>query len=128
MRPMGVGEEDDVVPDAGDVEVVGLGATTEVSVRGEVDIATIPALDAAVDAALQAGAEQVVIDLAGVTFIGSSGLAGLLRAQRILREGGARLELTNPSRAVTDLLEMTKLTERFGLHRRRPDEAPPAGP
>jgi len=125
---MRVGEEDDVVPDAGDVEVVRLGATTEVVVRGEVDIATIPALDEAVATALRADVQQLVVDLAGVTFIGSSGLAGLLRAQRLLREEGARLVLADPSRAVTDLLEMTKLTERFGLGEPRPDDAPPASP
>ena len=109
------GGDDGAVPGAGEVEVVRLGPTTEVRVRGEIDIATNPVIDAALEAAGEAGASLLEMDLSGVTFMGSSGLAALLRAQRLLRERGARLVLVRPSRAVTDLLEMTKLLERFGI-------------
>lgn len=116
MRAMGLGEgEDQAALGGGAVEVVRVGLTTEIRVRGEVDIATTPAFDAAVETALRAGAAELVMDVAEVTFMGSSGLAGLLRAQRLMREGGGRLVLAQPSRAVTELLEMTKLLERFGL-------------
>ncbi len=107
--------DDGVSPGVGDVDVVTLGPTTEVRVRGEIDIATNPSFDAVLDAARGAGVHLLEMDLSQVTFMGSSGLAALLRAQRLMREGGARLVLLRPSRAVTDLLEMTKLLERFGL-------------
>jgi anti-sigma B factor antagonist len=45
-----------------------------VVVAGEVDIATAPALRAAIDAVVADGASQVVVDLAGVRFMDSSGL------------------------------------------------------
>ena len=109
------GGDDGAVPGAGEVELVGLGPTTEVRVRGEIDIATNPSFDAALASAAEAGATVLEMDLSGVTFMGSSGLAALLRAQRLLRERGARLVLVRPSRAVTDLLEMTKLLDRFGI-------------
>lgn len=118
MRPMAAvdgGGDDGAVPGAGEVEVVCLGPTTEVRVRGEIDIATNPTFDAALASAGEAGVTLLEMDLSGVTFMGSSGLAALLRAQRLLRERGARLVLVRPSRAVTDLLEMTKLLERFGI-------------
>lgn len=110
--------DEDVAPGAGEVEVVLLGPTTEVLVRGEIDIATNPTFDAALEAARRADVDLLAMDLSQVTFIGSSGLAALLRAQRLMRECGARLVLLRPSRAVTDLLEMTKLLERFGLGER----------
>jgi anti-anti-sigma factor len=118
-----------VGPGVGDVDVVTLGPTTEVRVRGEIDIATNPSFDAVLDAARGAGVHLLEMDLSQVTFMGSSGLAALLRAQRLMRERGARLVLLRPSRAVTDLLEMTKLLERFGLGGRehgQPERGRPA--
>jgi anti-anti-sigma factor len=107
--------DDRVGPGVGDVHVVSLGPTTEVRVTGEIDIAANPSFDAVLDAARGADVHLLEMDLSQVTFMGSSGLAALLRAQRLMRESGARLVLLRPSRAVTDLLEMTKLLERFGL-------------
>lgn len=119
MRPMALGDGGEAggsVPIVGgEVRLVGAGTTSEIVVRGEVDIATTPAFDAAVTAALAAGATELVVDLGGVTFMGSRGLAGLLQAQRLVRERGGRLVLHEPSRAVRDLLGMTRLLERFGL-------------
>ena len=97
------------------VVLVRTGPEAEVDVRGEVDIATTPQFDEAVRLALEEGASVLVMRLEGVTFMGSSGLAGLLRAQRLMREAGGRLVIAEPSPAVTDLLDMTKLQDRFGL-------------
>lgn len=83
-----------------------------VHVSGEIDIATTPDLDDAVD---RITAPTIVLDLAEVTFMGSSGLASLLRASRHATELGGSLELRAPSRPVRDLLEMTHLTDRFTI-------------
>ena len=88
------------------------GARAVVVVRGEVDVATCPALDR-----LVAGltTPEIVLDLAEVTFMASSGLASLLRADRRARELGGRLLLRAPSRAVVDVLQMTHLDDRFSV-------------
>ncbi len=124
MRGVGVDSDDEGDGlGVGDVVIVRTGPSSEVVVRGEVDIATTPAFDEAVAEALAAGATELTMDLSEVTFMGSSGLAGLLRCQRLMRQGGGRLVLHAPSRAVRDLLEMTRLTERFGLQREgKPEE------
>jgi anti-sigma B factor antagonist len=88
------------------------GARAIVHVRGEIDIATTPAVDEAVAGV---SAPLIVIDLSGVTFMGSSGLASLLRASRRAADLGGSLTLRAPSRPVRDLLEMTHLTERFEI-------------
>jgi anti-anti-sigma factor len=94
------------------VEVVDVGPPAIVVVRGEVDVATSPELDAVV-AALDVG--DIVLDLAGVTFMASSGLASLLRADRHAIEHGGRLTLRTPSRQVREVLDMTHLLDRFTI-------------
>jgi anti-anti-sigma factor len=97
------------------VRVVREGPEAELAVAGEVDIATCPPLDDAVARLARAGVVQLTLDLHGVTFLGSSGLASLLRAQRLVSAEGGRVVLRSPSRAVSDLLDMTRLADRFPL-------------
>jgi anti-sigma B factor antagonist len=82
-------------------------------VRGEIDIATCPHLDETVASVCAAGVDLLEIDLSEVTFMGSSGLASLLRAQRLAVENGGGVRLLEPSQVVRDLLEMTRLLDRF---------------
>ena len=112
---MGADGDEETPLGASRVVVVRTGPEAEVDVQGEVDIATTPQFDEAVRLALDGGASVLVMRLEGVTFMGSSGLAGLLRAQRLMREAGGRLVIADPSPAVTDLLDMTKLQDRFRL-------------
>src|SRR5881397_2465567 len=58
------------------------GTTAEVEVSGELDIASTPGFERAVEDALRAGPERVMIDLREVTFIDSSGIHALLRVRR----------------------------------------------
>ena len=115
MPPMCAEQRETTPLSVSSVVVVRTGPVAEVDVRGEVDIATTPEFDDAVQAVLDDGASVLVMHLADVTFMGSSGLAGLLKAQRLMREAGGRLVLAEPSAAVTDLLDMTKLRDRFRL-------------
>ncbi len=50
------------------------GAKGRVTLTGELDIATVPRVQQAVDAMLAEGVTQITIDLAGVGFVDSSGL------------------------------------------------------
>ena len=62
------------------------------AVFGEIDIVTAPDLDAAVARALAAPVRHLVVDLSGVTFFGSLGLATLIRtadARRAARACGS---------------------------------------
>ena len=89
------------------------GPRARIAVRGEVDIASCPDLDGTVAGLVRDGVDVLEIDLSGVTFMGSSGLASLLRAQRLAVEGGGGVRLLRPSQVVRDLLEMTRLLDRF---------------
>jgi anti-sigma B factor antagonist len=69
------------------------GAMRVVSVVGEVDISTTPRLRGALDEAFLSGTEQIVIDLAAVTFLDSTCIHALLSANRRARATGVDLAI-----------------------------------
>ena len=71
--------------------------------RGELDTDTARYLDAVVE---DLDGEPIVLDLAAVSFIDSSGIRALLRARQ--RHNALRIE--NPSPQAGKVLEMTGLT------------------
>ena len=89
---------------------------------GDIDISTLPALRAEVDAALDAGVRRVLINCQNVGFIDSSGLAFLLsRASRLMRADGM-LSLANASPAVARFIQIAKLVDV--LHVTMADRSP----
>jgi anti-anti-sigma factor len=86
-----------------DVTVVGL--------RGDLDLLTAPLLREALRPLIDA-AGAVLVDLSGVEFLGSSGLAELAAAQ----DGGARIVLVASGRAVVRPLEVTGLAPLFQIY------------
>jgi anti-sigma B factor antagonist len=58
---------------------------------------------------MEQGKKQIVLNLAGVDFVDSSGLGELVRTHASVRTHGGQLKLVNPSKHVHDLLKMTKL-------------------
>jgi anti-sigma B factor antagonist len=85
------------------------GSPYVVEVAGEIDIATVRALEDPVIGAIKAGRRPVLIDLGGCDFIDSTGIHLILRAHTLLREDrGSR-----PSFAVVangHVLELFKVT------------------
>jgi anti-anti-sigma factor len=77
---------------------------------GEIDIATSPDFDRELDGALASQPVVLVINLAAVEFMDSSGLNSILRAARATGEG-TRLVLDSPSDACRRVLEATGLDE-----------------
>ncbi len=58
---------------------------------------------------VQQGKKHIVLNLAAVDFVDSSGLGELVRTHASVRSHGGQLKLANPSKHVHDLLRMTKL-------------------
>jgi len=58
---------------------------------------------------VQQGKKHIVLNLAAVDFVDSSGLGELVRTHASVRSHGGQLKLANPSKHVHDLLKMTKL-------------------
>jgi anti-sigma B factor antagonist len=79
---------------------------------GELDIDSVPVLHAAVARICDAGsARGLTLDLRGLTFIDSTGLAEIILTSRLCDRDAIELTLTPGSRAVQRLFELTGLSD-----------------
>jgi anti-anti-sigma factor len=81
-----------------------------ISIDGDLDVGTVSAVTERIAAV---GDRIVRVDTAGLTFVDSTGLAGLLDVQAAMERDGRRLELLNCPPPLTRLLEITALEDRF---------------
>ena len=84
------------------------GCTLEVV--GELDVGTASQFRTSVAALLGTGCRHVVVDLAGATFLDSTGLGALVWAQHRLEGAGGDLVAINPSPRIATTLEVTGLS------------------
>jgi anti-sigma B factor antagonist len=89
-----------------------------IEVGGEVDMLTSPQLRATVldQFADSAGVELVVLDLDGVTFLGTSGLAVLIEVREAAHAAGVELRLACTARRVLRPLTIAGLIPLFDIH------------
>jgi anti-sigma B factor antagonist len=91
------------------ISVSGSDGVVRLAVGGEIDMDTTAQLSEAVRSALSCHPAQVIIDLAAVTFLGSSGLRALLTAQRVASENDASLTVQNARGVVLQVLTISGL-------------------
>lgn len=83
---------------------------------GSVDLASKPALaEAGRVALLQEGAFQLTLDLAGVSFIDSSGLGALIELAGLASDRGCSFALRSPSHRVQRVLDLTGLSDTWNV-------------
>jgi anti-sigma B factor antagonist len=82
-----------------------------VAVRGEVELATAPALTAALEEGIRRTSGAFVVDLVAVDFLDSSGIACLVRARALLGRDDRALALVCPPGSVRRVLELTGIDE-----------------
>ena len=82
-----------------------------VSAAGEIDAGTERALRDVLTSVPTHGALRVVVDLAGVTFMASSGIGVLMAARRVLAAEGGSLMLASPRGEVAQILSLTGVSE-----------------
>ncbi len=83
--------------------------------HGRMDAVTVPSFEAVIDEYLTAGHVRLVIDLAEVTYISSSGLRALLRARRQAQAGGGDVALCDMSERVTEVFDMIGFNNLFRI-------------
>jgi anti-sigma B factor antagonist len=59
---------------------------------------------------------EIIVDLAGLEFIDSSGVAALARGRKLARHAGGDLLLAAPRREVLRALSLTRLFDVFPVH------------
>jgi len=88
---------------------------TVLEVAGRVDSYSVPNLRAQLSKFVHRRPANIVVDLTGVNFIDSSGLAALVQGLRSCREWGGNLCLSNPQRPVRMILELTRLDSAIDI-------------
>lgn len=97
------------------------GDVVVLTLRGELDMQTVPRLRKALADALTSADGAVLVDLTDVVFIDSTGLAALLNALRRLTRARRRMMLVAGEGPVRRLLELTRLDSTFALFETRED-------
>jgi anti-sigma B factor antagonist len=106
-----------------EVDDANLDGAPGVAVRGEVDVASVPALVEALDAAIRDSEGAFVVDLCGVEFLDSSGLGVLLRARALLGRDERALAVVCPPGPVRRLFDVAGIADLLFLFPSREDAA-----
>ncbi len=93
------------------VQVRHVDSTAHVGVVGELDILTAPELQRALDEVVERGVDRVVLDLRGVGFLGSSGIAIVARLQQLAKASDFHAAFVRGRPRVQRILEMAGLAE-----------------
>ncbi len=83
--------------------------------KGEIDLHVSPVVTASLDAMIEKKPERVVIDLSGVTYIDSAGLAALIQAMQKVEAYGGRFLLAGLQETVRSIFEISRLDQVFQI-------------
>jgi len=95
------------------VDVRANGRATVLAVAGELDLASSPTLEEALDAVTGTTPELLILDLSALEFMDSTGLSVLVRAHQRALEAGRRFALVKGSPQVQRLLTLTGIDDRI---------------
>jgi anti-sigma B factor antagonist len=98
------------------MRVSNLDGRVHLAVEGEIDVATGAEFDASLADAVESTETRLELDLSGVTFFGSEGVAALLRAYRKAQERSISLLIVRSSRHVQRVLDVTGTSQIFCEH------------
>lgn len=92
------------------------GEVTVVHPGGEVDVFTAPLLREFLLELLEGGARRLVVDLSGVSFLDSTGLAVLVGIWQRVRYHEGSFALAGANARVSQVLHTTRLAQPLRLH------------
>lgn len=85
--------------------------------KGDVDMNTSPDVRSGIGEVFrQGGAKALLINLSGVRYMDSSGIATLVEAMQNCMKQGMRLRLVEPSPPVRDVFELARLGSIFEIY------------
>ena len=97
------------------MEVQGQGRAIVLSVSGELDLASSPALQEELERAAASDSDLLIIDLRELDFMDSTGLSVLVRAHQRAEEQGRQLAMVKGPQQVQRLLSLTGVADRMTL-------------
>lgn len=91
------------------------GGALIVALKGEIDLQTSPQARQVLLEAVGKG-QLVLVDLAGVSYIDSSGVASMVEALQAARKVGNNLALVSVSEGALRVLKLARLDKVFSIH------------
>ena len=91
-----------------------------VELGGEIDLSTSPKARQAILGSL-AGKRPVAVEMSGVTYIDSSGVASLVEGYQTARSQGTPFALVGVSEAARGVLELARLDKVFPIYQTVPE-------
>ena len=88
-----------------------------VALRGELDLGTTEPLQKELETLFERGARRIVVDLLGVTFLGSVGLGVLTDAAKRARAAGGECVLVSDDPRILRVFKITGLDRIFRIER-----------
>ena len=82
-----------------------------VPVEGDLDVTTVPRVRDTVDTLISSGCRRVILNMAGVQYVDSAGMALLFREIRSMRQAGGLLSLINVSDRVLRTLRIARVVD-----------------
>lgn len=98
-----------------ELDVARDGDQAVIAPAGELDIATAPRLEAAIEEATGAGVTALVLDLRGLTFMDSTGLRALVQTHQRSQSDGFELSIWRGPRQIDRLFAVSGLEELLPL-------------
>ena len=87
-----------------------------VELEGELDVYSAPQFKEALLQGIAEGAQRIIVDLAKVTFIDSSGLSVLVSGAKRVRRGEGTLDIVCRDDNIRRIFEITGLDRIFGIY------------
>jgi anti-sigma B factor antagonist len=97
------------------IDVSSEGERVVLRLDGELDLASVPTLEHAVEGAPLDGATEVVLDLRGLEFLDSTGLRAILLQDKRSAERGQAFALVRGPEQVQRLMNMTRVDEHLKI-------------
>lgn len=95
------------------VHVRAHGDDVSVGLVGEFDLSAVESFRSCVERAVDCTGGAIVVDLADLTFIDSTGISALLAMRRRLHAEGRELRVANVSTPAARIFDLTGLTDLF---------------
>ena len=92
------------------------GDVAVVEVVGDVDMYTSPKLRDALSSFTRGKVRRIIVNLAGVEFMDSSGIATIVQAYKEIRPRGGEVCLASPAGNVLRVFELSNLTSLFPVY------------
>src|SRR5712664_263823 len=86
-----------------------------VPLKGEIDLHVSPSVTASLNSMIEKKPQRLVVDLSGVTYIDSAGLAALIGAMQKVEGYGGKFLLAGLQETVRSIFEISRLDQVFQI-------------